>query len=401
VGGLLSRKGKKKGTVEQVQLSVAPLASEDNTGRGIVAAMRQFVHRRILVPDPQVAWLPWALLRTLAIVRQENPEVIYSSSPPNSSQVLALWLKRIVNKPWVADLRDPWTEGVRRKQSYVNNRLRKRLEESWERAIALRADHFIVSTEKTAEQFVGKYPFLQSKLTVLTNGFDPVDFTHVNAGKKLLADGLFHLTLTGNVETMFDAIPFFQAVKELVTEQSDVGAHLRVNFVGTRRSKYDTFIRENALDRQVQYVGYVPHADSVQYLADSDVLFLCQIPEYESAGIKLPGKLFEYLYLRKPVLALTLPGVTTDILQRAGLGVVINPNDVSGIKEALRDLYGQWRTQQWRFVPDEVFINTFDRARLTERLAVIFEMVTNRPDAGAVGRKESASVNDGKGNLSL
>ena len=62
---------------------------------------------------------------------------------------------------------------------------------------------------------------------------------------------------------------------------------------------------------------------------------LCQIPAKESGGVKLPGKMFEYLYTRKPILALTIPGVTTSILDSAGVGRVVNPNDVAGIRAEL------------------------------------------------------------------
>jgi glycosyltransferase involved in cell wall biosynthesis len=342
------------------------------------------VHHRLLMPDPQIAWLPWALAKSVYIAQREEAQVIYTSSPPNSSQLLGLLLKRILKKPWVADFRDPWTEGVRRKQAYVNNDLRGRLERSWERKVAERADHFIVSTEKNRDQFLSSYPFLESKLTVLTNGFDPDDFRHVCQEKRLLDAGNFNLTLTGNVETMFDAIPFFQAVRELLAESPEANAHLRVNFIGARKGKYDGHIRQNNLERHIRYVGYVPHADSVQYLAESDVLFFCQIPEYESAGVKLPGKLFEYLYMRKPIFALTVPGVTTDLLERAGVGVVAHPNDVAGIKQALDDLFQQWQQGRWRVAPNEEFICSFDRVRLTERLASIFASVTKEPSRSSV-----------------
>jgi glycosyltransferase involved in cell wall biosynthesis len=373
-----------------------PTSATDTTRqkRGTLASFRQLIHQRVLIPDPQIAWIPWALLKSLALMRRESIEVIYTSSPPNSTQILGLWLKKILKKPWVADFRDPWTDGVRRKQAYVHNRRRQRLEEAWERAIAERVDHFIVSTDKNAEQFVAKYPFLASKLSVLTNGFDPSDFEHISPKKKLLPEGHFHLTLTGNVETMFDAIPFFQAIKELVAENPEVAAHLRVNFVGTKRGKYDTYIQQHQLDRQINYISYVPHAESVQYLADSDALFLCQIPEYESAGVKLPGKLFEYLYMRKPVLALTLPGVTTSILERTGLGVVVNPNDVAGIKHAIHELYRQWHQGHWQYTPDDSVISTFDRIRLTERLATIFDAVAGRCETKGIGKPQSCMTEE-------
>jgi glycosyltransferase involved in cell wall biosynthesis len=391
LGSLLgnSTNGTTPGTTPARPLESAPKRS---TRGGKLASLQRFVHQRVLMPDPQIAWLPWAFLKTLYIARKENIDLIYSSSPPNSSQVLGLWLKRFLKKPWVVDFRDPWTDGVRRKQVYAANPSRRRREESWERAVAEKADYFIVTTEKNQEQFLAKYPFLAPKLTTLTNGFDPEDFAHIRPGRRFLSDGYFHLTLTGNVETMFDATPFFRAVRAFLAQEPDARTHFRINFVGTKRGKYDQTIHELQLDAIVNYIGYVPHSESVQYLADSDVLFLCQIPEYESAVVKLPGKLFEYLYMKKPILALTLPGVTTSILDRTGLGVVAHPNDEHAITRALGELYRQWRTTEWRFSPNQAAITAFDRVRLAERLARIFDHVMTGAGLPIEPRKDMPRV---------
>ncbi|MGE0681512.1 MAG: glycosyltransferase family 4 protein [Candidatus Binatia bacterium] len=387
---LSSKSATQQKTQQPTPLALTP--EQKKSKRGRLSTLQQFIHQRVLMPDPQIAWIPWAFLKSIYIARKERVDLIYTSSPPNSSQVLGLWLKRVLKKPWVADFRDPWTDGIRRKQSYIGNPFRQRFEEGWERAVAERADHLIVNTEKNQEQFLAKYPFLSSRITTLTNGFDATDFTHISREKKFLPQGCFHLTLTGNVETMFDATPFFRAVSQFLDEEPEARARFRINFVGTKRGKYDQIIQELQLTTVVNYIGYVPHADSIQHLADSDVLFLCQIPEYESAVVKLPGKLFEYLYMRKPVLALTLPGVTTAILERAGLGVVVHPNDTQGITTALHDLYQQWRQTHWRFTPNHDFIDTFDRVRLTERLAQIFDRVTGGADAAVNLRKGVHSV---------
>jgi glycosyltransferase involved in cell wall biosynthesis len=349
---------------------------------GPLASMNRMMHQHVLVPDPQIAWVPWAFAKSLYIARREAPEVIYTTSPPNSSQVVGLLLKKALQKPWVADFRDPWTEGSRRQMAYEKNRVRQRVEEALEGAVIRHADHVIVTTEKMAEQFWVKYaPVSPRKFSVITNGFDPPDFRHITPERKHLKAGEFNVTLVGNVETMFDAIPFFQAVHALLEETPAMRATLRVNFVGTKRGKYDAFIEQHRLGPYIKYIGYVPHAESVQYLAESDILFFCQVPDYGSASVQLPGKLFEYLYLRKPILALTVPGVTTDLLERAGLGVVVRPSDVSGIKRALHDLYGQWQQGRWQVTANEAFIRTFERTQLTERLAMIFDGVAKHGGA--------------------
>jgi hypothetical protein len=350
----------------------APRRRRGGPARRIAGWAYDAVMRYALVPDPQIVWVPGAWWQGRRLARREGVSVIYTSSPPNSCQVAGLLLKRATGLPWIADFRDPWTEGIRRKEAYARTPWRGRIEAALERAVLTRADHVLLTTEKTREQYLARYPELPAdKFSVVTNGFDPADFALPPTPERLLDPGRFHLTLTGNVEAMFDAMPFFAALDELRREDEGVRAHLAVNFIGTKRGKYDGVIRERGLEEAVRYVGYVPHQTCLRYLAESDALFLCQIPVYESASTKLSGKLFEYLYMRKPILALTLPGLTTEILARSGLGTAVAPDDTAGIKRALLDLYRAWYRGYGRPGANEEYIGSFDRARQVERLAAL------------------------------
>ncbi len=330
------------------------------------------VMRNVLVPDPQIAWVPGAVVRSLLLARRHGARLLYTSSPPNSCQVVGLALKRLTGLPWIADFRDPWTQGIRRKAAYERTPWRGRFEGALERAVLTRADHVLLTTERTREQYLAAYPDLPGeKFSVITNGFDPADFVMPRGTYRLLDPARFQLTLAGNVEAMFDATPFFTALRDLRREDEGLRAHLQVNFIGTKRGKYDALIRDSGLSDAVRYVDYVPHQTCLRYLVESDALFLCQIPVDESASAKLSGKLFEYLYMRKPILALTIPGLTAEILQRSRLGQAVDPVDVAGIREAVRDLYRAWYRGYGRPEADEAYIATFDRASQAERLAAL------------------------------
>jgi glycosyltransferase involved in cell wall biosynthesis len=125
----------------------------------------------------------------------------------------------------------------------------------------------------------------------------------------------------------------------------------------------------------------VPHTQSLRYLHQSDVLLMCAITQPSGQGEKFPAKGFEYLYLRKPVLCLSAPGVTTELLARSGLGTVVDPADLAGIKAALRAFYDR-RHQPAR--GDAAFIARFDRRRLTEQLAGIFDTLAGVPNPTSV-----------------
>ena len=108
----------------------------------------------------------------------------------------------------------------------------------------------------------------------------------------------------------------------------------------------------------------------MRYLGQSDVLLMCQLPHAGGGGEKLSVKFFEYLYLRKPILCLSVPGLTADLLGESGLGTVVHPDDVEGIKNAILRLYAH-RAEPTR--ANASLIARFDRRNLTSRLASIFD----------------------------
>lgn len=345
---------------------------------GQLGALGNFVWSRLLVPDPQIVWAGAAFVRSLAIAKKERPDVIFSTSPPNSVNVLAAALARLLGVPWIADLRDPWTEGPRRKQWYPGNPRRRAREERWEREIFTRASAVVVTTEATRADFLRKYPWCPpEKVHVITNGFDPEDFAHVTREPKFLEPGLLHLTVTGTVETLFDLMPFLTALRDLVRERPDVRPILRVNFVGAKRQPlYDEFIAREGLGDVIRFFPFKPHAESVQYVADSNVLMLFQVPREDSGAIKIQGKMCEYLYTRKPILALTIPGETASILERARLGRIADPRDADGIRQTLAGIVDDFRAGRLVVQPDEATIDEFDREKQSGKLARLLAEAT-------------------------
>ena len=58
----------------------------------------------------------------------------------------------------------------------------------------------------------------------------------------------------------------------------------------------------------------------------------------------LSGKVFEYLAAERPILAVVPPdGAAAELIRETGAGVVVAPEDVAGIREALQGLHARWR----------------------------------------------------------
>ena len=129
------------------------------------------------IPDPQMAWVLPASIKSLYIIRKAGRIAHLHKLSTQLRAGLGLILKRVTNLPWVADFRDPWTEGIRRQQAYQRNSGRQRIEDALERAVIARADHVVVTTEKTwSSSLANTRRFADEKFSVITNGFDPADF---------------------------------------------------------------------------------------------------------------------------------------------------------------------------------------------------------------------------------
>ena len=371
LAGLAGQGTKRSSSPAKDGASTAPARNGGRGRGGMLNAIRGAVHRRLLVPDAQIAWLPGALAHSLKIARREGIRLVYTTSPPNSVQILGGLVAKLLRRPWVADFRDPWTDGPRRQQAYVDNGMRERVERAAERWIVRRADRVLVSAEPLRARFLAKYPFLRpEKVIVLTNGFDPSDFNASEDAGRDLEPGCFHVSGAGNIEAMFDARPLLRALAAAMAADEGLAEDLHVNLIGARKGKYDADIRALGLTGRVRYIGWVHHAQSLRYLGQSDVLLMCQLPHAGGGGEKLSVKFFEYLYLRKHILCLSVPGLTADLLAESGLGTVVHPDDVEGIKNALLSLYAR-RGEPPR--ANASLIARFDRRTLTGQLASIFD----------------------------
>jgi hypothetical protein len=101
----------------------------------------------------------------------------------------------------------------------------------------------------------------------------------------------------------------------------------------------------------------------------------------------LPSKLFEYLYVGKPIFAIAPEGEVTDILRQSGLGIIVQPHSVDSVVTALRDMAADHAAGRLGRVPNEAYIRTFERVALAEKLACALDAVKE----AELVRKQGAS----------
>jgi len=133
-------------------------------------------------------------------------------------------------------------------------------------------------------------------------------------------------------------------------------------------------VNEMGLNDCVNISGYQSKEQSVKRLETCDVLFLpLECGKSNNETLFIPGKLFEYLKLGKPVLCLTNGGDCADILQRSGLGILLSPYDTAAVTEKLSELVKMKQNDAFSFKADAEYIDGFSFREITRKMAGEFD----------------------------
>jgi glycosyltransferase involved in cell wall biosynthesis len=324
------------------------------------------------MPDDNIGWLPFGVSTGAKLVKKENIDVIYATSPLWTSLLIGFFLKRKTKKPLVIDFRDPWTDNpfIRYPTKY-----HKRFERKMEKTILSQADYVTVAFDSIKNNLIKRYPFLKSKIAIITNGFDSDDLKDLEMRKKT---GKFTIAHVGSIYGLLTAKPFLIAVKELVEENKEFKEKLEVVFVGNYGKETPLLVKEYGLEANVRFVGYVPHREGLEFMVNSQALLLLVTVEGPKGEGMLPGKVFEYLASRRPIIALAPEnGLAANVIKSSNAGTVVPPMNVQRIKNAISDFYEQWKEGKSPTTAGSVEnITRYDRKVLTQRLAQIFEKIT-------------------------
>jgi hypothetical protein len=125
----------------------------------------------------------------------------------------------------------------------------------------------------------------------------------------------------------------------------------------------------------VERRGYLPHKEALAHLQEASLLLLTtsQAPGAEMIST---SKLFEYMPLRKPILAIIPPeGAAAQVVSSLKLGKVVSPTDLVTIKQELLSFFSDWEKGSLSLNVDEEKVKMFTRKFLTSRLASLFDEV--------------------------
>ena len=307
---------------------------------------------------------------TTIISGNKTGDVIYVTAPIWTSLLIGYLLKKRTKKPLVVDFRDPWTINPYHKPP---TKLHAKIENCLERRVLMIADYVVTVSQPYKCRLVAKYPFLKTKSEVIMNGFDPDDFKNL---KRQPPQGKFRIVHTGSLYGLRSPKYFLFALHMLIQEKPYLRKQVEVQFVGNYGKEAPMIVDKLGVNDLVQFIAYMPHGKCLELMLNSHILLLIVASEgLKTSGI-VTGKLFEYLFSGRPVLALaSKESIVANIVQSAKAGLVVSSN-VEAIKDAILELYEQWAEGKLSATTEMASIEKYNRKVLTRKLVQIFEKVS-------------------------
>jgi glycosyltransferase involved in cell wall biosynthesis len=339
------------------------LRNVEGLERALVQA--QVTARRLLVPDASVTWNLTAIPAAIRIARREGIDAVTTTSPPGSIHFVGAAVQKATGARWLADLRDPLVANPHRRSDTTATRARQAANERLARLVARRADAISCVSDAIADEV--RALGARGIVRTISNGCDFDDF----AGLEYRPAGRFRITHTGSFFGKRDPRPFLQAL-------CDSGLDAVARFVGDFRSTDLEWAESLGLGERLQLIDYAPRGESLRLQRDSDALLLL-VPDAGGRGKGvLSGKVFEYLAAGRPILAVVPPdGEAAELIRETHSGVVVAPDDVDGIRQALEGLHARFLDGGLPAVelPDEARARLSRRARVEETAALLGEIV--------------------------
>jgi len=358
---------------EQLHLPVTQKRDSQLMHTKVLFAMRYL----LTFPDAMKGWIPFAMQALEQIKKSTRVDAIVTTSPPVSAHLIGRKAKPMFGCPWIADLRDLWSQNLAQ-----GNDLVRLLERPVERRTLRDADALVSVSDPWADRLRGCYP--DKRVFCITNGFDADDFRP----KPETLTPAFTITYTGRLyEGKRDPTPLFEAIQELIQEGAVKREAIRVRFYGSIEPWLPVLVRSFGLEDLVELAGTVSRDEALRRQRESQALLMLCWSDLRETG-QHTGKVFEYLGARRPILAIGgSRGVVTDLLERTKTGV--HARSKEELKDTLRAWYAEHRqTGRVLYRGEERKLDLYTHEQMASQFADVLESVS----AGKISQACAAHV---------
>jgi glycosyltransferase involved in cell wall biosynthesis len=320
----------------------------------------------IFIPDARKFWIKPGVKSLNKWLSKNSVDAIVSTGPPHSAHLIALKIKQQHQIPWLADFRDPWTQ-IDFYDKLMLSKKADRKHKKLEKLVLNNADCVTTVSKHCA---IGLNEITEKKINVITNGFDSSDFQNL----AVFNYDSFSITHLGSMNPDRNPSILWKALSEISQENPAFKNELKIRFIGKTDLSVFESLENNGLSEHTENYKYLPHDEAISKASESAVLLLALNNTPNVMGIA-PGKLYEYLALKRPILSVgPTTGDAAAIIDKANAGKTVAFNDLSSAKKVILDLYKSYKERGLKI--EESSIDIYTRKTLTRQVSDLLRHIT-------------------------
>ena len=317
-------------------------------------------------PDLEKSWYKYAVDAGKTLLENESFDAMISSSSPVTSHLIAKNLKNKYGIPWIADLRDLWTQN----HYYSHTKVRRLIERKLEIKTLAMADALVTVSPYLADKLKELH---KNRIYSITNGFsdEETDRNDVKLTEK------FTITYTGSLYlSKRDPIKLFQALNELILKKIVDSKDIDIRFYGLKESWLEEEIKSFNLEKIAKWLGFVNRMTALKKQRESQLLLLLLWDHPEEKNIAT-GKLFDYLGSKRPILAIGgSKGFVKEILDETNAGMYAI--SIDEIKNYLVNSYQEWKKNGKVSYNGKISnINRYTHREMAKKFSEVLNSLTN------------------------
>ncbi len=316
-----------------------------------------YIRGNFFIPDARKFWVAPSVKYLKKYLLENKIDVIITTGPPHSVHLIGKELKNQLDVKWLADFRDPWTTiGYHNKLKLTKRSIRKH--KLLEKEVLNTADHIVVTSFTTQKEFTN---ITKTPISVITNGYDTETLS------KVVLDTKFTISHIGSLLSGRDPKYLWKALYDLTKENEEFSEMFQLQLVGAVSADVLSSIKEAGLSDFLITKEYVPHIEAISIQRNAQVLLLIEIDSKQTRCI-IPGKLFEYMVSRRPILAIGPEGAdVSKLITETNSGCFFEYQEYDKIKTQILQYFTQF--QNGELASHVIGVGKYSRKELTKTLS--------------------------------
>ncbi len=283
-----------------------------------------WIRGNMFIPDARCFWIKPSVRYLKKYLKSHPVDAIFTDGPPHTNTEIGRRLSEATEIPWLMDFQDPWTQVDYYDMLKIGKSADKKHNKLEKKAFEIAKKTTIVSpTWKKDLESIGA-----KNVDVIVWGYDEDDFLEEDP----TPDTDFSIIHAGQLG--YDRRPdtLITLLGDIKKNNAEFGQKLKLKFAGTVDYAIVEMIKDAGLEDNYKPLGNISRPDAIELTRKAQLLLL-PLNIADNAKGRIPGKLFENLRSKRPILCLGPAGSdVSNIIAKTETGKSFEYNDYEGQK---------------------------------------------------------------------